>query len=291
MRHDWIQKCLDSLIASSIKTEIIVIDNGSADETVDFIQKNYPQVDVIEAKENLGFAKANNRGIRKAYDSGADYFFLLNQDARVETNTIEKLIEVFEQKPHAGIVSPIHLNGDKTKLDYGFSCCVAPRITPHFISDVYCNCLQNVYETKLVYAAAWLLNRNCIETVGGFDTLVFYHYGEDDNYCHRVLYHQFKLYIATTASICHDTITFKKEYTEEDKQLREYIRKCVYYADIQKDDAVIFEFKKSSIKSILKNLVHLRLNTLLTQRIEDKKFIKKQTQSRAINKTKGLHWL
>ena len=92
---EWIGKCIESLLQNSIKTKIIIIDNGSSDGTQDII-KSYSSVLFIQSETNLGFGKANNIGINIATENGAEYIFLLNQDTYVEANTIGKLIDVME---------------------------------------------------------------------------------------------------------------------------------------------------------------------------------------------------
>ena len=286
MQCNWIQKCLDSLLTSSVKTEIIVIDNASTDETVSFIQKNYPRVDLILANENLGFAKANNIGIKKAYEQGADYVFLLNQDAWIEESTIKKLAEAFEQLLEAGIISPIHLNGNKTNFDRGFLDYTQYN-TPGFASDQDAGRFQDFYETTFVNAAAWLISRKCIETVGGFDTLLFYHYGEDRNYCQRVFYQGLKIYIATTTTICHDREERKTAWSSEYKSKRDEVWLCCCYADILSDDKILHKLKLILSYNAITKLLKLQIKSFCEQIALYKKIKKSRTQ----NKKKGLNWL
>ena len=113
----WLSECLGSCGTNNV----IVVDNNSTDKTVNFIQENYPSIKLIQQPKNLGFGRANNIGIAYALKRGAEYVFLLNQDAYLELNTIEKLIEVHKENQEYGIVSPIHLNGNGEKLDLNFS--------------------------------------------------------------------------------------------------------------------------------------------------------------------------
>ena len=69
----WIDKCFGSLVSSTIPLDIIAVDNGSSDGTLEIIHQKFPEVNTIEAHQNLGFGSANNVGIKKAYDAGADY--------------------------------------------------------------------------------------------------------------------------------------------------------------------------------------------------------------------------
>lgn len=204
MQRNWIQKCFDSIINSKIPVEIIAIDNGSTDASISFIKDNYPQVDFTVSEENLGFGKANNLGLRKALDKGGDYFFLLNQDAWVDPNTIEELTKQAEKNPEYGVISPMHLNGKGDALDYNFSLYLTPAHCKGLFSDFVINQVKDqLYESDFICAAAWLVTKHCLKIVGGFNP-VFYHYGEDDNYVNRLKYKQLKIGVYPKVSIYHD---------------------------------------------------------------------------------------
>ncbi len=68
--------CLDSLLNQSIDFKIIVVENGSTDGSLNFIQEKYPNVELVVNKKNLGFAGGVNSGIKKAIDLGSDYIAL-----------------------------------------------------------------------------------------------------------------------------------------------------------------------------------------------------------------------
>src|SRR4051812_40126509 len=114
----WISKCLKSLFDSTLPLKIIVIDNASADDTCEKIRNGFPEVNLIESSFNLGVCKANNRGIKKAFDVGATHFFLLNQDAWIEPDTIEKLVAQQQENTEYAVLSPLHLNGKGDALDF-----------------------------------------------------------------------------------------------------------------------------------------------------------------------------
>jgi GT2 family glycosyltransferase len=204
LNNNWIGKCLEALSNSEFPLEIVVVDNNSSDDTVNFIKNNYPGVHLVEKNENVGFGQANNLGICYAYKNQADYFFLINQDVYIQPDTVTLLVEQFNINPNYGILSPIHLNGDGTKLDYKFSNYIIPKKCPEFYSDKVLKRDHNkVYESQFVNAASWLLSRQCIETVGGFNPS-FFHYGEDDNYIERLQFHNLKLGVVSDAYIYHD---------------------------------------------------------------------------------------
>lgn len=196
----WINECLKS--CSSY--QVIIVDNASTDDTVSFVETNYPEVLIIKQSKNLGFGQANNIGIRYALDHGVEHVFLLNQDAYLVDNVLETLISFQKQNPQYGILSPIHITGNQKKLDKNFSSFMLKEKTGQFYSDfVLGNTLAPVYEVPFVNAAAWLISKKCLETVGGFDPL-FFHYGEDDNYCQRVVFHGLKIGVVPKCFIIHD---------------------------------------------------------------------------------------
>ena len=116
----WIEKCFFSVENSAIDVNIIVVDNGSNDGSQAIIKEKFPNIIFVQNNENVGFGKANNQGIEIAYKSNADYYFLLNQDAWIEKNTIQNLIKINQDNPDFGILSPVHFNGLGTALDFGF---------------------------------------------------------------------------------------------------------------------------------------------------------------------------
>lgn len=227
-RNNWIYNCLSSLVNSTYPPEIIVIDNCSTDNTRDIIENEYPQVHLIKNSTNLGFGKANNLGFETALRNGADYFFLLNQDAWVETDTIEKLVKVHKKNPEYGIISPLHLNGVGDALDFNFSNYISPNHCKNLYSDYVLNKVENrIYESGFINAAAWLVSKECLRKVGGFSP-TFFHYGEDDNYIQRLKYKGLKIGVLPTARIFHDreqrseNTFFKSEVSEERRFLLEY---------------------------------------------------------------------
>jgi len=293
----WIDKCLKSLTDSTVPVSIIVIDNGSTDGTSEFVQQHHSEVKFIQSAVNLGFAKANNIGIKQAYDAGADYVFLLNQDAWVEKDSIEKLISTFDRFPDAGIVSPVHLNGKGTDLDFGFKSYLSQNNTADFVSDMYFGNLKAAYETKFVNAAAWMLNRGCIEKVGGFDTSIFYHYGEDDNYSQRVVFHGFKIYICSKATVCHDREQRNGEKTKEFRDKESEIEFRIYYGNVLIADKIVEDkllYLQSQLTFTYLLLFKFKFEKLKKSRKRIKteiELINNIKQSRVLNKKGQLIWL
>lgn len=256
LQNNWIEKCLDSLKHSSQKTDIFIIDNLSIDETTKYIEENYPSIQLMKSDKNLGFGKANNIGLKKAIDENYDYVFLLNQDAWVNDTTLEKLIEVSSQNPEFGIISPIHLNGKGDALDFNFSYYISPQYCRLFYSDVFLNKIKQIYPVNFINAAAWLITKKCVEIVGGFSP-TFYHYGEDDNYCHRVLWHQLKIGVTSCCSIYHDREN-RIEHSTIKEKWNKLVRSFVLYYSNPFSEKRIVGLYLTLLKTAVKKPVFLK---------------------------------
>lgn len=203
----WIDKNITSLLGSAYPVHIIAVDNKSTDNSVALLQQ-YPEVDLILSETNLGFGKANNIGMKKAMEQGADYLFLLNQDAWVFQDTVGRLVARLEGETTVGILSPMHFSGDGETLDVSFETYYSRRSVIPVMDDI---CF-----VPFVNAAAWMLPRHCVEKVGYFEPL-FGHYGEDRNYADRVWYHKLLIGIDETCKIVHDRVitrNYNKDLTQ-----------------------------------------------------------------------------
>jgi GT2 family glycosyltransferase len=202
-----LSKCMSSLLKSKIPVTTILVDNASTDGTINYIKKQFPSVILLKNQTNMGFAGGNNIGIKKALEIGCDSVFLLNADAWIEPNTIKTLVNFSKNHDEYGVLSPIHLSGDKKHFDRGFLRYFTEYSeTQHAYEHLYLKIdQQKCYTSSFVNAAAWLVTKKCLQKVGGFDAKLFpIAYGEDDNYCQRLLYHGFKLGIVPTVTICHN---------------------------------------------------------------------------------------
>lgn len=205
----WAERCFNSIRKSSVPVHCFVIDNGSTDGTQDYIKMHFPEVDITQSETNLGFGKANNIGIEKAYKDGAEFFYLMNQDAWLYQDSMEKMLEVYNSHPHQeeiGIMSPIHVDGTEKYLDIFLDQYIAKNYEKtRMISDLYFQTLKPYYEIRFVNAAHWLLPRKTIETIGGFNPY-FFHYGEDDEYVNRIHFHEKKVLLIPGSKAVHDGV-------------------------------------------------------------------------------------
>ena len=108
---DYLRDCLDSIRqtgASSVK-EVIVVDNASTDGSPEMVAEHFPEVTLIQSEENLGFARANNMGIKRATGS---MFALVNSDVIIHPGCLETLAAYLDQHNDVGLVGPRVIGGD-----------------------------------------------------------------------------------------------------------------------------------------------------------------------------------
>ncbi len=250
----WAERCFSSLRKSSVPVHTIVVDNGSNDGTQEFIKTQFPEVEFIQSAENLGFGKANNLGIEKAYKNGADFFYLMNQDAWIFENSIQNLLEVYENYPkkeEIGILSPMHLDGTEKKLDVFLDKYISQNFENRMISDLYLKITKPFYEISFVNAAHWFLPKATIEKVGGFNPY-FFHYGEDNEYVNRLRFHGKKTLLCPESKVVHDG--------------KQALNKVNYqqFKDLSLETKILDPTYKNGLQKELKSLQLSRVKNLLT---------------------------
>lgn len=202
MRSNWITKCIKSLQDNTIPSTIVVVDNGSTDGTCNFVPTKFPDVIWLPQNKNLGFGQANNIGIRYALENNADYVLLLNQDATLHPSALQEMLNISDGK---SLISPIHLNGKGDSLDYMFKGSLK-NATNCLLDDLIISGeKRDFYETGEICAACWLIPISLIHKIGGFNPLYF-HYGEDNNYYQRLVYHKIRVLVVPRAFMYHDRV-------------------------------------------------------------------------------------
>lgn len=194
--------------------EVILIDNNSADGSVETLRALFPQITIVENNANLGFGKANNQGMRLAK---GQYIMLLNSDTVVLDHALEKMVAYLDEHPDVMMVGPKVLNADHT---FQHAC---RRMLPTPASSFYHlfglvkifrrNARVNAYKgynrepnitepVEALSGAAMMFRRPVFEVTGGFDER-FFMYGEDLDLCKQVFDHGWKTMFVHTAEIIH----------------------------------------------------------------------------------------
>lgn len=289
----WYERCFGSLLRSTISVDIMVVDNASQDGSADWIAEHYPEINLIRSDKNLGFGQANNIGLRYALDHGYDYVFLLNQDAWLHTNDcIERLVKAAKNYPEYMIMSALWLYGSGERITKGSKQHMIAMEGPNndFVSDLYLGrALKEVYETDCIGAAAWLLSRETLEQIGGFDPL-FFHRGEDENYMQRVHYHGGKIGLCAKACICHDIEERPASYEITNTREKGLL---IELANPNYDNRIC-QLRKKFFIQVAHKVLFLRWNKVKTD-VKYLNFILSKTKriekSQLTNRMKGRTWL
>ena len=249
----WIDQCLGSVLKSTMKSDIFIVDNGSSDGTQEYIKHHYSKdVLFLESKENLGFGRANNMGLQYALDNGYDFAYLLNQDAWVFPDTFEKLIEAMLEHDDFGVVSPIQMQANMNHFDSYFRDVISRKYNENDLIELLMfKRPQQLLEVHDVMAAHWMISRKCFSCVGGFSPS-FKHYGEDNNYSSRVIFKGMKNGVLLTAFAVHDREFRKISYKRQ--VFMDYIRTLVVVNDLNQNK-ILFVILKNIMYAIKKSLM------------------------------------
>jgi hypothetical protein len=197
-------ECLDSFRADTYPNrEIIVVDNGSTDDSVAVIRAEYPEVVILQTGKNLGFTGGNNVGIRHAIETGTDYVYLINNDTTVEPDAIEKLVEAAEANPDAGLLAPvIHDFEEPRAIWFAGSAINLRRGAAWHDNSRQPTREEAPYEVPWATGCAMLIRAGLAKTLGGFDDRYFLSW-EDVDLSLRVRNEGQRLLVVPSSRIYH----------------------------------------------------------------------------------------
>lgn len=204
-------QCLESVYAYPPEGdfEVLVVDNASTDNSVAVIRQQFPQARLIENRENVGFARANNQAIRQ---SAGEYVLLLNPDTEVKPGALESLLQFMQTRPRAGAAGAWVLNPDGSLQT---SCYPAPTLAREFWRLFHLDKLwpygsynmsdwetTRPREVDILLGACLLLRRDALDEIGLLDENYFI-YSEEVDLCYRLQRAGWKLFWAPQAQVIH----------------------------------------------------------------------------------------
>jgi GT2 family glycosyltransferase len=180
----WLKDCLDAVYNQSYTNfDVYFVDNGSVDDSIDFVERNFPQAKIIKLEKNTGFTGGNNIGIKKALeDAIVDYIVLLNNDTKVYPNWLLGLVSTAEKEEKIGMVSSLSLFPSKTIQTIGLS--LEKNFMHSKVGGISLGCgysPEDFPEELEIFAPSGvsaLYKREVLEKTGLFDDL-FFAYAED----------------------------------------------------------------------------------------------------------------
>lgn len=219
-------ECLESVFKSNYPNlYVVVVDNGSRDDSVPAIRRAFPATRLLEAGENLGYAGGNNVGIGHALEEGSDYIFILNNDTLVPPDTISKLVTAAGEKPQAGVFGPVIYDATKPNriVTAGERLTSDRNLAIENIAhgEVEPPIQDQCYPVDWVTGAAFFLRRSAIEQIGLFDERFFLVYEESD-WCFRAKRKGLLAMVVPNASVLHKV---SASFDGEDSPLRVYFNR------------------------------------------------------------------
>ncbi|MBV6654194.1 MAG: glycosyltransferase family 2 protein, partial [Mameliella sp.] len=208
--------------ARGLEVDTWVVDNNSVDDSVRMVQEKFPEVNVIQNKDNPGFSIANNQAIRQS--EGA-YVLLLNPDTVVEEDTFEKCIQFMDAHPDAGGLGVRMIDGSGAFLPEskrGFpspwvAFCKTVGLSRAFPKSRTFNHYHLGYldefetnEVEVLAGAFMFMRRSVLDEIGLLDE-AFFMYGEDIDLSYRIIKGGYKNYYLPDTSIIH----YKGESTKK----------------------------------------------------------------------------
>jgi len=220
----FLEQCLHSVLKASktVLAEIFVVDNNSVDGSTQLVKEKFPQVHLIENKENVGFSKANNQAVRLAKGK---YILLLNPDTVVEEDTFIKVIRFMEEHPDAGGLGVKMIDGKGNFLPeskrglptpwvafckmFGLSKLFpkSKKFGKYHLSYLDEN---EIHEVEVLAGAFMLIQKETLDKVGLLDE-TFFMYGEDIDLSYRITQGGYKNYYFPETTIIH----YKGESTKK----------------------------------------------------------------------------
>ncbi|AXT53296.1 glycosyltransferase family 2 protein [Aquimarina sp. BL5] len=222
----FLELCILSVqkAVANLEAEIIVIDNNSPDDSCAMVRERFPDSILIENKENVGFAKANNQGVAMAK---GEYICILNPDTVVAEDTFSKIIEASEKLIHMGMLGPRLIDGTGNFLPESKRNVPSPLTSFKRLFGIKLGKVKNYYSdhipihgignVDILVGAFILVKKENYKSVGGFDEDYFM-YGEDIDLSYKMKKKGLENYYIGTISVIH----YKGESTDRNA---EYIKR------------------------------------------------------------------
>lgn len=198
--RELLDQCLESIEKHCPESEVIIVDNDSHDGSVEMVQTRYPGAKLICSKDNLGFAGANNLGIRQAT---GDFIILLNSDTVLEDDSLSRCVQWLKDNPDYGAVSPslVGVDGKPQRAYHAFPT-LGKRLARAFSHNRETK-VPDPGETGWLAGTALMIRREALDDIGGELDGDYWMYWEDADTSAKLIRAGWKVTEVTDARIRH----------------------------------------------------------------------------------------
>lgn len=207
--RSYLEQFLPSVTATTYSnTEIVVVDNCSTDDSIEFVEREYPTIKLVKLTQNYGFAKGYNEGLKQVE---ADYYVLLNSDVEVDIHWLEPMVDLLEKDGSIGVCQPKLLQYHK-KTDFEYAGAAGGWLDhwgyPFARGRIFDICEQDngqFNDTVPIFwasGAAMMVRAELYHRLGGLDEFFFAHQEEID-FCWRVQRAGYKVYVCGSSKVYH----------------------------------------------------------------------------------------
>lgn len=265
-KWDTTLSCLESLMTSDCEgLSIVVVDNASAArdrngarlfvEQSEFQQQpnaKSPKLHFIQNEHNLGYGGGNNVGIQFALENGANYIFILNNDATVASNTIRELVDALESNPKAGIAQACIVEDNRMAYAGG----PVRWLTPFQIHTTERQA-GSLHSNQYAIGAGMMVRSNVFQCIGGFREEWFLYY-EDADFSFRTREVGYEVIAVPDARVTHNISTSTRDLGAARRLYYEYRNGSAFFAR-HGSFAIRFLLPFWAFFTILKQLVKLAI--------------------------------
>ena len=265
-KKEDIRTCLSSLYRQTMKDfEVILVDNDSLDDSVDYVRENFPKVKIIQNK-NTGFAAGNNLGVKHAKGK---YVFILNLDTELDKDCLKELVGCAQRNKDAAISCKILLFEKKNRIN-------TTGMAFHYLGYGWCDNLErnektfsDEMEVTFPSGAAFLVERSIYNKMGGFDESYFF-YCEDSDFGWRMRLRGYRVVMASKAKVYH-----KYFFSRHGKK--------VYFTERNRLISILKNYETKTLFLILPPLLLTELGVSL--------YLFASRNQSFLNKVAGYYWI
>lgn len=249
-----LQECIESLVnRTKQRIEVVVVDNGSRDGSMEFIENNYPYIHTIYMNQNIGWGAGCNIGMKVSFENGAAYVLLLNTDTEIEEGMIEELLKYCDGNTVS--IPRIYRNKEDKENSLWYSggeinfaaAIINQRLYRYDSADDSCNLPRKV---EFATGCCMMISKETWQRAGGFDESFFLYY-EDVDYCMRLKEQGIDIIYIPKAMVWHKV---GGSAGGEISNVSQYytVRNRLYFADRYK------KYMKTDVLGIMKRIMQER---------------------------------